>query len=136
MLNKLEQHEQRKLLSFEIAVILGKVRIMIASQLLFSTDREQLGRHRDALRTLVLELHDSASAEAYCTLAGMVISPKIAQSLGERFRLQPWAALVAPSANKAPVATQPSILEREKTVDDRLKKELTGILLEVYMSGG
>lgn len=83
--------------------------------------------------TLVLDLHDSASAEIYCTLGGAVVSPKTAHSLGERFQLQPWAALIAPLplGNKGA-----SMLEREKTVDEALKKDLTKILLEVYMSGG
>jgi vacuolar protein sorting-associated protein 3 len=83
----------------------------------------------------VLDLHDSASAEIYCTLGGAVVSPKTAHALGERFQLQPWAALVAPlpSGNKVAAAVP---LEREKTVDEGVKRELTKILLEVYMSGG
>ncbi|GJE85460.1 hypothetical protein PsYK624_015390 [Phanerochaete sordida] len=112
---KLEQHDQKKMLSLEIAVVLGK-----------------LGRHREALGTLVLDLHDSASAEIYCTLGGAVISPKAAHALGERFNLQAWASLITP----LPLANKATPLEREKTVDDGLKKELTKILLGVYMSGG
>lgn len=81
----------------------------------------------------MLDLHDSASAEIYCTLGGAVVSPKTAHALGERFQLQAWAALIAP----LPVANKgASALEREKTVDESLKKDLTKILLEVYMSGG
>lgn len=85
----------------------------------------------------MLDLHDSASAEIYCTLGGAVISPKTAHLLGERFGLQPWAALVAPfpTPAKATLAV-PVGMEREKTVDESLKKELTKILLEVYESGG
>ena len=61
------------------------------------------------------------------------MSPKTAHSIGERFQLQPWAALNAPVSLSSKGS---SPLEREKTVDESLKKELTKILLEVYMSGG
>ena len=43
-----------------------------------------MGRHRDALAALVLELRDAAAAEAYCTLGGAVVSPRTAHALGER----------------------------------------------------
>ncbi|EKM58173.1 uncharacterized protein PHACADRAFT_252272 [Phanerochaete carnosa HHB-10118-sp] len=112
---RLEEHEQKKVLSLEVAVVLGK-----------------LGRHREALSALVLDLHDSASAEIYCTLGGAVISPKVAHLLGERFQLQRWAALITP----LPMANKATPMEREKTVDEGLKKDLTKILLGVYMSGG
>lgn len=113
--HRLERHEQKKVLSLEVAIVLGK-----------------LGLHREALSTLVLDLHDSASAEIYCTLGGAVVSPKAAHSLGERFQLQAWSSLITP----LPLANKATPLEREKTVDDGLKKELTEILLGVYMSGG
>ena len=104
-----------------------------------------MGRHREALRTLVLDLHDAASAEAYCTLAGAVVAPRAAHALGERYGLQPWAALVSspltPASGSLPSGQgqkpeKAGQVEREKTVDEELKRELTGILLEVYMSGG
>lgn len=81
----------------------------------------------------MLDQHDYASAETYCTLGGAVVAPRTAHALGERFGLQPWAALVAPPPGKGP---QAPALDRERTVDEGLKRELTRILLEVYMSGG
>ena len=129
---RLEEHEQRKVLSLEVAVVLGKVWHLPDCPTTISLTYAQLGRHREALSTLVLDLHDSASAEIYCTLGGAVISPKAAHSLGERFQLQSWAALIAP----LPMANKATPMEREQTVDESLKRDLTKILLEVYMSGG
>lgn len=81
-------------------------------------------------------VRDAASAEVYCTLGGEVVPPRTAQGIGERYALQAWAALFAPVAvgDKAlPVAPA---LSREKTADEAVKRDLTKILLEVYMSGG
>ena len=106
----------------------------------------QLNRHRDALHTLVHTVRDSASAEVYCTLGGAVVPPRTAQAIGERYGLQAWAALFFPPGtkpthshantvynNQGPIA---AALSREMTVDERLKRELTRVLLEVYMSAG
>ena len=83
-------------------------------------------------------MNDSTSAEAYCTLGGEVVPAKTAQHLGDRAGLQPWAALVTPLA--APGKPQPpqraGSIQRQKTVDEDVKKNLVMILLEVYMSGG
>ena len=82
------------------------------------------------------DLNDSASAEAYCTLGGDVIPARLAQQIGERSGLQPWAALVTPLAapGKQPPAAAP--MHRQRTVDEEVKKSLVMTLLEVYMSGG
>ncbi|GBE88874.1 predicted protein [Sparassis crispa] len=116
VLERLVPHE--KLLRLELAIVHGK-----------------LGQHRTALSMLVHDLHDATSAEVYCTLGGEIIPVKTAQSLGERYDLQPWAALLVPPAT---AKTKPSAvpMSRPNTVDADLKKSLIGILLEVYMSGG
>lgn len=77
-------------------------------------------------------LRDFVSAEAYCTLGGEIIPAKVAQSFGERFRLQPWATLFVPVA----VPRAPVVLKRQRTVEDSRKRELTRVLLDVYMEGG
>ncbi|KAI0090078.1 hypothetical protein BDY19DRAFT_887852 [Irpex rosettiformis] len=105
--------EWSRVLALERAVVLGK-----------------LERHREALSLLIHTLHDSASAEAYCTLGGEVIPQKTSQALAERFSIP----ILAP-----PLPTRPAALnqrERSITVDEGLKKELTRVLLDVYMSGG
>ena len=100
-------------------------------------DAVQLGEHRSALTSLVHDLHDPTSAEIYCTLGGEIVPPKTAQSLGDRFELQAWAALIAPPtpSGKAGIPKAPS-MSRLATVDGDLKKSLIRTLLEVYMSGG
>ena len=85
---------------------------------------------------LVHDLHDSTSAEAYCTLGGEVIPPKVAQTLGERYGLQEWAAVLVPSIAPGKKLNTASSMSRLKTVDAELKKDLIKILLQVYMSGG
>ncbi|EMD32317.1 hypothetical protein CERSUDRAFT_119016 [Gelatoporia subvermispora B] len=107
---------QEKLLKLELAVLAGK-----------------LEEHRAALTILVHDMRDATSAEAYCTLGGEVVPAKIAQTLGERYGLQPWAALLLPPTKSRPGA---SAMQRQRTVDAGLKKSLIRILLEVYMSGG
>ncbi|KAH9918038.1 hypothetical protein B0H21DRAFT_847492 [Amylocystis lapponica] len=109
--------EYEKILRLELAIVDGK-----------------LGQHRSALSALVHDLHDATSAETYCTLGGEIVPPRVAQSLGERYNLQPWAALLVPLATKTKPGVVP--MSRLATVDDELKKRLIGILLEVYMSGG
>lgn len=48
-----------------------------------------LSRHKGALRTSMLDLHDSASANIYCThAAGAVITPEAMRLFGNRFQLQ------------------------------------------------
>ncbi|KAH9916957.1 uncharacterized protein BXZ73DRAFT_92415 [Epithele typhae] len=110
--------------------ISGRAKIL---QLEMSILEGKLGNHRVALSTLVHDLNDSTSAEAYCTLGGEVVSAKTALQIGERMDLQPWAALVTPLA--AP-GKQQTTGRKQKTVSDDVKKDLVMVLLEVYMSGG
>jgi len=106
--------EHQKILQLEIAIMEGK-----------------MGHHRSALSILVDGLHDEPSAEAYCTLGGEIIPPKVAQSLGETYDLQQWASIIlSPSGNKAKSIPKP------KVVDESLQQELLMVLLEVYMSSG
>ncbi|KAL4242308.1 Vam6/VPS39/TRAP1 family protein [Abortiporus biennis] len=116
---KLQGHE--KILGFEMAIVEGKA-----------------GHDKEALSLLVHTVNDSSSAEAYCTLGGDIIPAKIAQSLGERFGLQQWASLFVPVVlpGKSKATSQGMKRELTKTVDESRKRELTRILLEVYMKGG
>ncbi|KAI0070835.1 hypothetical protein K474DRAFT_1693669 [Panus rudis PR-1116 ss-1] len=116
---RLAEHE--KMLALELAIVEGKCL-----------------QDRSALSHLVHFLHDSASAEAYCALGGEVVPVKTAQNLGERFGLQPWSALFLPpgAAGKAKAGSAPVVVKRERSLNEDRKKELTRILLEVYMSGG
>ncbi|OBZ67658.1 Transforming growth factor-beta receptor-associated protein 1 [Grifola frondosa] len=101
--SRLISHE--KILKLELAIVDGK-----------------LGRHRSALSTLVHDLNDSTSAEAYF--------------YGERYNLQQWTSLLVPVTPAGKRKVSPSPIQRVKTVNEDLKKELIKILLEVYMSGG
>ncbi|CAL1698826.1 unnamed protein product [Somion occarium] len=114
---RLQDYE--KLLSLELSIVEGK-----------------LGHDRSALSILVHTLHDSSSAEAYCTLGGEVVPAKTAQSLGERFSLQSWAALFVPPVSAGKAKSSAAFMKRQKSVSEERKRELTRILLEVYMSGG
>ena len=83
---------------------------------------------------------DHASAEVYCTLAGDIVPPRIAQAIADDAGLQDWISTLFPlppsaknPVGKAPLASAPSI-GRLKTVNQDLKKELFKILLEVYLT--
>ncbi|KAJ7343434.1 hypothetical protein DFH08DRAFT_937969 [Mycena albidolilacea] len=100
----------KRVLSLELAIVNGK-----------------LGNHRAALSALVNDLHDSLSAEAYCTLGGDVVPGKVIQDI-----------CADPTLGLAIWASGLSSKGRQKTVDasDGLvkRKELLKTLLEVYMS--
>jgi len=100
----------------------------------------KMNRHKEALETLIHVYSDNASAEMYCTLAGDIVPPRIAQVIADDAGLQDWTSTLfslPPSAKnsvgKAPLASAPSI-GRLKTVNQDLKKQLLKILLEVYMT--
>ena len=102
---------------------------------------DKLGRHEEALTTLVHGLHDPTSAEAYCTLGGIVVPAKVAVAIGESCGLQRWAAFVtgvAPAlglgSTAGSVASTSSL--RQKVVDEKTRRELLKVLLRVYMNGG
>ncbi|KAJ7709853.1 hypothetical protein B0H17DRAFT_1155701 [Mycena rosella] len=101
----------QRVFSLELAIVDGK-----------------LGNHRAALSTLVNDLRDSSSAEAYCTLGGDVIPGKVAQGIcaDARLGLGMWASGLGGKG-------------RQNTLDANgdaaaKRKELLKILLEVYMS--
>lgn len=97
----------------------------------------QLGRHRSALQILVNDLSDSTSAEAYCTLGGDIVPPKVAQTIADDSGLQDWVTVLfglpPPAKGVNGKIAGPTSLTRLKTVNEELKKELLKILLEVYM---
>lgn len=130
--------EHQKILRLELAILDGKVCLLLLPQAQARTDDfcySQLGEHRAALTSLVHDLKDTTAAEIYCTLGGEVVPAKTAQSLGERFSLQAWASLLVPtiSGKQRPGAIP---MSRPVTVDSDLKKSLIRILLEVYLSEG
>jgi vacuolar protein sorting-associated protein 3 len=79
-------------------------------------------------------LRDTASADAYCALGGRAVSPKVAQFMGERLDLQPWAALVVGGTTRHGSSTRVSAKHDDKLEEKR--GELLKVLLKVYMSGG
>ncbi|KAF8212185.1 hypothetical protein K438DRAFT_1957954 [Mycena galopus ATCC 62051] len=103
-------------------------RLVPRSKRVFSLELAILGNHRAALSTLVNDLHDSLSAEAYCTLGGDVVPGKVIQDICADTTLG-LAIWVSGLSSKG----------RQKTVDVKdeglvKRKELLKILLEVYMS--
>ena len=120
-------------LKLEVAILQGK-----------------LGRHQDTLTTLVKDVGDCISAEAYCALGGTwVIPPKVRATVGERCGLQKWAALAGSSTIglSASMSSGAGITERMKVSpsingavsgagSEQTRVELLKKLLEVYMSGG
>ena len=106
--------------------------------------RMQLGRHVDALTTLVREVHDPTSAEAYCMLGvgtdgGEVVSSKVASAIAERCSsgassttitgMDQWATFVVILSSSSTTPTT------KRTIDEETRKGLLKILLGVYMSG-
>ena len=122
ILDRIREHE--KILRLEMALLYGK-----------------LGRHEEAISTLVHDMRDHTTAESYCTLGGDVIPSKVAWSVGERCGLQRWATLVvglAPSLGMGSTAgsTMSMASIRTKVTDENTKRELLRVLLRVYMGGG
>ncbi|THH03162.1 hypothetical protein EW145_g6477 [Phellinidium pouzarii] len=122
VLERIQEH--KNILRLEMAILYGK-----------------LGRHEEAISTLVRDIHDPSSAESYCTLGGDVIPGRVALTVGERCGLQRWAALVsgiAPALGLGPSggsAVSTASL-RTKVTDENTRRELLNVLLRVYMSGG
>lgn len=94
----------------------------------------QLGKHHEAIATLVHDMSDSTSAEAYCTLGGVVIPGKVANTIGERYGLLPWAVLV--TGIRGHNGGRMDRSQSQRTVDEGKKRDLLQVLLEVYMSAG
>ena len=102
-----------------------------------------MGDHRACLMTLVHDLHDATSAEAYCTLGGgggAVVPPRVARALAEsETYLEGWAGALFGSGGGGKKGTPavPLPLERQKSgVDEGVKRALLKLLLEVYMMDG
>ncbi|KAF9261696.1 hypothetical protein L218DRAFT_930596 [Marasmius fiardii PR-910] len=92
-----------KILQFEIAILDGKLK-----------------NHDSALTSLALDLRDTVTAEAYCTLGGDLIPNKIALSILDGVPgFQSWKSS--------------PMFSTSKSVDDDTKKELLKVLLQVYM---
>ncbi|CAE6484734.1 unnamed protein product, partial [Rhizoctonia solani] len=104
---KLQAPSANEIFAYERAIIDGK-----------------LGHHRKALTVLVHEVQDSVSAEAYCALGGVVIPPKVANSVGDRRGMQSLAWLVSVGGR------------RTVPVTEEKRRELLKILMEVYTLGG
>ncbi|TFK38259.1 hypothetical protein BDQ12DRAFT_735823 [Crucibulum laeve] len=112
---KLKAAGREKVLGLEEAILEGKI-----------------GNHREALFLLVHNLHDSSSAEAYCSLGGSVVPPKVALNVAENCALDTWGSLFASTTGKKGAAT--GKVERQASISEELKKELLKVLLEVYMT--
>lgn len=103
--------------------------------------------HKPALSILVNELRDYQSAEAYVSLGGSVVTPKLAREIGDGLELQAFASLLLSSEmggascfvgigrlhRQAPTSANRSLTEREEERSDKMKIQLTRMLLEVYM---
>lgn len=109
------------MLLFEQAILLGK-----------------LGRHREALQILAIDLRDANSAEAYCHQGGQVLSPMLAERIVDDGRpyLKLYANLVVRgagkkknNANAAPSSTQ----ARVNGSIDAGKSKLLQLLLHIYL---
>ncbi|EJD51169.1 hypothetical protein AURDEDRAFT_99287 [Auricularia subglabra TFB-10046 SS5] len=109
-------------LAFECAILKGK-----------------LGEHRAALEILASRLRDAASAEAYCSLNGIVIPPRLATNIAERAGLQAWAALVGgpkPPARRPTLRAPTNGGGAQEEGEDGQQHELVKILMQVYMTSG
>ncbi|KIM28040.1 hypothetical protein M408DRAFT_329694 [Serendipita vermifera MAFF 305830] len=114
--------------------------------------------HKAALSVLVNDLQDFVSAEAYCSLGGRVITPKIAIAIADRLGLANWAALVLTSESSGGDAVNGNVgrsrrqasshspgvngirggtpSDAASPAEPRKAMELTRMLLEVYMKAG
>ncbi|KAH7098333.1 hypothetical protein BKA62DRAFT_713277 [Auriculariales sp. MPI-PUGE-AT-0066] len=125
---------------FDIGVVqaqIGSMRKLLAIEaaILASKRRE----HRQTLVILATELRDASSAEAYCSLGGIVVAPRLAQSIAERTGLQSWAAMVngPKPASRRSTRVAPSEQERLNEIrEDNNKRDLLKVLMEVYAGSG
>lgn len=113
----------------------------ISLLLIFAVVLYQVGDDRACLMTLVHDLHDATSAEAYCTLGGgggAVVPPRVARALAEsESYLEGWAGALFGGVGKKGAPPVPVPLGRQKEgVEEGVKKGLLKLLLEVYMMDG
>ncbi|KAJ7632673.1 hypothetical protein FB45DRAFT_913126 [Roridomyces roridus] len=107
-----ERLAQQPILCLELAIVDGK-----------------LGNHRAALSTLVNDLHDDLSAEAYCALGGDVVPDKVAQAIcaDATLGLGLWTFGATGKGRQKTMDTNNDVATSKK-------QELLKILLELYMS--
>ena len=115
----------RRILSLELAIVNGKVCLLFILAQLFNVSLLELGNHHAALSALVNDLHDSSSAEAYCTLGCDVIPMKVAQAVCTEAKLAMWVSSFAGKGRHKTV---------EANDDGAMKRELLKTLLQVYMT--
>ncbi|KAG8941174.1 hypothetical protein FRC03_004791 [Tulasnella sp. 419] len=123
--DRVRKSDEHELLGFERAILHGKI-----------------GNHKAALTLLVRTVHDSTSAEAYCTSEGEVVSNIVATVVGHQLGLDLRSNLVvsggvsglAISKNKA--GKMERNISTKEAVDESKKKELLRILMEVHMARG
>jgi len=127
---------QRNILKLELAIIEGMVRFFCRLHTRFDLRNSelQLGNHGSALTTLARELHDHTTAEAYCMLGGVVVSPRTAQSVAETNPgLEQWVSVLFGAAKPT---SKLALHSGEPLSSNELKRKLLKMLLGVYMSSG
>ncbi|KAG8960758.1 hypothetical protein FRC00_014207 [Tulasnella sp. 408] len=103
----------------------------------------RIGNHDAALSILVHSLKDSTTAEAYCTLGGDVVPPKVASAVAQQMGVDAWGQLVSassPGSGFGTAAARATTTGRSTTVrapvSEDTKKALIATLMRVYMKGG
>ncbi|PWZ00585.1 hypothetical protein BCV70DRAFT_189060 [Testicularia cyperi] len=115
----LEQVEQIDALTYERAIVLGK-----------------LGRDREALALLAVALRDANSAETYCSQDGEVLSPMVAASVAQDHRaLEPFTAMLK-RTHAQRVRAHQRAAGQQKVSGQARKQTLLKQLLSVYMENG
>ena len=146
--------QHSKILALEKSILDSKVGLFLLYLQKVDLDA-QADDHKSALSIIVNELQDFTTAEAYCSLGGRVITPKLAAAIGDRLDLHDWAALIlTPDALGAPSshgytgrlrreASSGSLGTRRIQSEDLKERsganravQLTRMLLEVYMGAG
>ncbi|KAG8903936.1 hypothetical protein FRC01_008933 [Tulasnella sp. 417] len=124
--NHLEDGPSKGLFPLETAIVYGRI-----------------GNHDEALSLLVHSLKDSTTAEAYCTLGGDVIPPKVASAVAQQMGIEPWGQLVtasSPGSGFGTAAARGTTAGRSTSirapVSEDTKKALISTLMRVYMKGG
>lgn len=100
-----------------------------------------MGDHRACLITLVHDLHDASSAEAYCILGGggeSVVPPRVARALAKsEAYLEGWSGALLGGGGGGKKGAPPVPLVRQKSgVEEGVKRVLLKLLLEVYVMDG
>ncbi|KAG8944702.1 hypothetical protein FRC04_001601 [Tulasnella sp. 424] len=120
--NRLEALDSKNLFPLETAIVYGRI-----------------GNHDGALSLLVHSLKDSTTAEAYCTLGGDVIPPKVASAVAHQMSIEPWGQLVtatSPGSGFGTAAMRGTTTSSRSTsvrapVSEETKKALISTLMRV-----